>query len=239
MEDYTKNYIKEEDISNIVSVLMDIGDMFPESKEGMFDFDTSLRILRIFRQLSLRFETQEERFNIFKSAIEEASNSIYTVVHKVAVLGQEHGKLTDKTEGQLKSMQEREVNAEQLSILEGLVDEKISSWATAGKLDRHKNLASILYSWQRWNINTQDVSKKFVSELIETDGGLVNFITSFSSISTSHTAGDHVSRKNLRINLKNVGDFVFNTSSFHEFDDNQQKAIKVFLDTYDGKVDDW
>lgn len=208
MEDYTKEYIREENIQNIVSVLMDIGDSFPESKNGMFDFDTPLRIIRIFRQLSLRFDTQEERFNIFKKAIEDTDNSIYTIVHKVGILSQEHGKLTEKTEEQLKPIGEREINAEQLDDLETLAVEKISTWARLGKLEKHINLSSILYSWSRWDKNNKDVSMEFVSKIITTDIGLVNFITLFASTSTSHTMGDHVSRKNLVISLKSLGDFI-------------------------------
>ncbi|MCU7804735.1 MAG: AAA family ATPase [Candidatus Thiodiazotropha sp. (ex Lucinoma borealis)] len=251
MEDYTKDYIKVENIQNIVSVLMDIGDSFPEGKTGGFDFDTPMRILRVFRQLSMRYDTQDERFNIFKQAIEEAENSIYTIVHKVGVLGQEHGRLTSKSEEQIKPEEEREMNVEQLDELEKLAAEKITKWSDEGKLNKHPNLASILYSWQRWDSENPDVSKQFVQNLIGTDEGLIDFITVFAGQSTSQTMGDYVSRKNWRINLKNLGDFVsvkvieprmrkiHSSSGLNNLSDNQQKAIQVFLDTFDGKVEDW
>lgn len=251
IEDYTGEYIKEENIQNIVSTLMDYGDLFPESKEGMFDFDTPLRILRILRQLSLRFDTQDARFKLIKTAIEETVKSIYTIVHKVGVMGQEHGKLTDKTEEQLKPVEEREVNTEQLDALETITVQRIQDWAETGKLDDHPNLPSILYSWERWDKGNKNVSKEFASKIITTDNGLINFITAFVSTSTSHTMGDHVSRKNLRISLKNLGDFVEvnkieprirklkNSKGFNELNDKNKKAIEVFLNTFDGKVDDW
>lgn len=251
MEDYTSEYIKEENIQNIVSALMDYGDLFPESKEGLFDFDTPIRVLRILRKLSLRFDTQDARFKLIKQAIEDTVHSIYTNVHKVGVLGQEHGKLTNKKDEQLKPVEEREVNAEQLDILEAMTVQRIQDWAESGKLDNHPNLPSILYSWERWDKQNKNISKKFASKIISTDKGLIDFVTAFVSTSTSHTMGDHVSRKNLRISLKNLGDFVdvkeieprirkFNKSSkFNELDIKQQKAIGVFLDTFDGKVEDW
>lgn len=251
MEDYTKDLIKEEYILNIVSVLMDIGDSFPESKEGMFDFDTPIRILRIIHQLILRFDTQDERFRIIKQAIEEAESSIYTIVQKVGVLGQEHGKVTNKTEEQLKTMDAREINADQLNELEKIAVTKIIKWADAGLLDKHPHLLSILYSWPRWDKDNPDVSINYVKKLITTDEGLIDFINAFATITTSHTMGDHVSRKNWRINLKNIEDFVSlndieprirkirNSDNFNELDTDKQKAIDIFLDTFDGKIDDW
>ncbi len=251
VEDYTKEYIVKENIPNIIFVLMDIGDTFPEGGTGMFDFDTSMRVLRIFRQLSLRYDSQEERFVLFKEAILKTENSIYTIVHKVGVLGQEHGRLTSKSEGQLKPIEEREVNAAHLDELESLTVEKIRKWSDEGWLNKNPNLASILYSWQRWDKNNPDVSKQFVSNLIGTDEGLIDFVTAFASQSTSHSIGDHVSRKNWRINLKNLDDFVLvgdieskvrkihSSSRFNHLSEKQQKAIKVFLDTFDGKVEDW
>ena len=251
MEDYTKDLIKEEYILNIVSVLMDIGDSFPESKEGMFDFDTPIRILRIIHQLILRFDTQDERFRIIKQAIEEAESSIYTIVQKVGVLGQEHGKVTNKTEEQLKTMDAREINADQLNELEKIAVTKIIKWADAGLLDKHPHLLSILYSWPRWDKDNPDVSINYVKKLITTDEGLIDFINAFATITTSHTMGDHVSRKNWRIDLKNIEDFVSlndiaprirkirNSDNFNELDTDKQKAIDIFLDTFDGKIDDW
>ena len=251
MEDYTKDLIKEEYILNIVSVLMDIGDSFPESKEGMFDFDTPIRILRIIHQLVLRFDTQDGRFRIIKQAIEEAESSIYTIVQKVGVLGQEHGKVTNKTEEQLKTMDAREINADQLNELEKIAVTKIIKWADAGLLDKHPHLLSILYSWPRWDKDNPDVSINYVKKLITTDEGLIDFINAFATITTSHTMGDHVSRKNWRIDLKNIEDFVSlndiaprirkirNSDNFNELDTDKQKAIDIFLDTFDGKIDDW
>lgn len=58
----------------------------------MLSTRTSMRILRLIYQLSHRFDSKEERFKIFKNAIEKASNSLHTIVHEVSVQGQQHGK---------------------------------------------------------------------------------------------------------------------------------------------------
>jgi len=250
LEDYTCEHIKKENIQNIIVVLMDIGGLFPEGKVGMFDFGTPMKILRIFRQLSLRLDTQEERFRAFKEAIEKAEKSIYPIVNKVGVLGQEHGRMTSKEEEQLAPVEEREVNTEQLDDLEVLAVVKIRKWAEQGKLDSHQNLASILYSWERWDKENSEASKKFVLNLITSDEGLISFVAAFASQSTSQTMGDHVLRKEWRISLKSLGDFIsvkeieprirkiYDSSIFSDSTSKQQSAIQIFLDTFDGKVED-
>jgi len=95
LEDYTSD-IPEENIEPIISVLMDVGDLFPEGDSGLFRTDTPMRILRICYQLNHRFDDCEIRFNILKQAIQKATRSLYTLVHEVGVLGQEHGKFGSK-----------------------------------------------------------------------------------------------------------------------------------------------
>jgi len=251
MEDYTKEYIKKENIENIVSVLMNIGDSFPEGNAGIFAFDTSIRVLRIFRQLSLRLDTQEKRFEIFKRAIEDAEDSLYMIINKVAFLGKEHREVTSKTEEQLKPMDQREINDKQLSELEKIAAKKISHWEKCGKLNSHSKLARILYLWERWDITNPNVSKEYVQTLISTNEGLINFVAAFTSQSISQGMGDYVSHKNWYINLKSLENFVtieeiepsireiYSSNIFKGLNDIEKNAIEVFLNTFDGKTEDW
>ena len=67
LEDYTsdKEIIPENNIQNIVSSLMDIGDSFPENENrSIYALDTPMKILRIFYQLSQRFDNHDSRFKI-------------------------------------------------------------------------------------------------------------------------------------------------------------------------------
>lgn len=126
-EDYTDADIPIEHVPHIMSVLMDIGDSFPNASAGMYGFDTLMRLLRIFHQLAFRLETHEERFDVLSSAMDEAINSIYTLVHNVVILGQEHGKLMSDENAQ--PVENRTVDAEQLAQLENIAVEKIHLWA--------------------------------------------------------------------------------------------------------------
>ena len=244
LEDYTRSDIPEENIEPIITALMDMGDMFPEGDSGFFATDTPMRILRICYQLSHRFDGYEKRFNIFKHAIEKATRSLYTIVHEVGVLGQEHGKFGSKESSGPKD--KLTVNADQLEELEKLACNKIENWAKDGRLKKHEHLPSILFSWKEWG--QRDKINNFVNSTIKNEDGLIDFIAGFLSKSTSHSSSDYVGKIHWRINIKNVEEFVdlkeieprirniSSCSDFKQLDERKKLAIKTFLDTIDGKI---
>ncbi len=246
MEDFIKYYILPENIQNITAVLMDIGDTFPEGEsiDEMVSSDTNMRIMRIFKQLNLRIEKQEDRFENINKAINESTESIYTIVSKVGALGREHGKLTSKTPNQLKPDNEREVSEKQLTLLESCAVEKISEWITEGKLDKHRNLESILYCWERCDLNNPDAAKNYVKKMIVNDDGLIDFITAFTDTSFFHPEDNP---SNFIINLKSVAHFVDikdieprirklqSSVNYPDFPNTKKYALKIFLNAYDAK----
>jgi len=246
LEDYTRDYIPEENIETIISVLMDIGDLFPEGESGFFEIDTPMRILRICYQLSQRLDSHEKRFKVFKNAMEKATRSLYTIVHEVSVQDQQHGKYHSKDtpipEGK------RTVNAEQLKVLENIALNKIETWANDGRLKKHKKLAYILFRWKEWD--GDDKVNEFVENMIKNDEGLIDFITAFLTKSTSQTMRDYVYRTHWRINLKSIEEFIkinkiesrirkiINSDKYTHFDERQKIALQTFIDTIDGKIKD-
>jgi predicted KAP-like P-loop ATPase len=250
LEDYTREVILLERIPTIVKVLMNIGDTFPEGKLGMFGTDTPMRILRLFHQLSRRFEEQTRRFELFKEAMLNATDSIYTVVHEVGVQGQQHGKWTSKKE-QPDPEENRTVNAAQLEELEKIACDKIRESAAAGRLGEHPNLVSILYSWQRWCPDGGEAVTQFVKAMAKRNEGLIRLIQAFVGKSYSQGMGDYVGRVNWRINLKSVSDFIsvdeltpkvrkiLGSGEFQSLPADSKRALQTFIDTVDGKVKDW
>lgn len=248
MEDYTKDFVPEGNIQNIISVLMDLGDAFPEEKTGTFEFDTPMRILRISYQLSHRFDSQDTRFNIFRSAIDAAGKSIYSIVHEVGVQGQQHGKGTSRKD--LDPEDKRTVKSEQLLELERLALCKIETWARDKRLSKHPHLVPILYSWKRWMPPESNSLTEFVKNLLETEEGLLDFVTGFLGKSISHGMGDYVGKVNWRISLKHIGDFVpveqieskirdiISSDKYERLTEQQKLALRTFVDTANGKVKD-
>ena len=249
MEDYTRQTIPEDHIEPIMVALMDIGDLFPEGRHGMFETDTPMRILRLFYQLSQRFEDQEKRFQIFTNAIKEAKRSLYTIVHEVGVQGQQHGKFT--SDGNPEPEANRTVNASQLQELEQQACEKIREWANDGRLKGHPKLVSILYSSKRWCPDGDQEANSFIREMIATEQGLITFITSFLSKSYAHGMSDYVTRLELRIPLDSVKEFIpladlerrvreiSKREDFKDLPSEQKTALTTLIDTIDGKIKAW
>ena len=85
--------------------------------------------------------------------------------------------------------------------------------------------------------------------MIIDDDGLIDFIASFLSKSTSQGISDYVGRVNWRISLKTIEDFIdikkieprirkiFSSTGFSKLGDRKQLAIKTLLDTIDGKIE--
>ncbi len=244
LEDYTRSDIPEENIEPIITVLMDIGDLFPEGNSGFFGTDTPMRLHHLFYKLSHRFDSHERRFNIFKRAIEKTTRSLYTIVYEVSEQDRQHGEYGSKETPEPE--EKLTVNSEQLEELEKLACNKIESWADDGRLAKHRHLPSILFMWKDWG--KRDKINNFVNNMIKNDDGLIDFITSFLSKSTSNGMSDYVGRKPWRIHLKSVEEFVdlkeveprirkiFSSSDFDQFDDRKKLAIRTFLDTIDGKI---
>jgi len=244
LEDYTQSDIPEENIEPIITVLMDIGDLFPKGDSGFFGTSTPMRLLRLFYQLSNRFDSHEKRFGIFKRAMEKATRSLYTIVHEVSLQGRQHGKYGAESPD---PEEKRTVNSEQLEELEKLACDKIESWAEDGRLAKHGHLLPILPMWKEWG--QRDRINGFINNMIQNDEGLIDFITLFLSKTTSRAIyTDYVDTIHWRINLESVEEFVdlkeveprirriFSSPIFEQWEDQKKLAIKTFLDTIDGKI---
>ena len=159
VEDYTEREIPLQNIDSIVSALMDIGDLFPEGDIGFFATSNSIRVIRIFYQLMRRIENQTECFSIYKRAMSQAENSIYTVTHELYMLRAAHGR--DGSKKDIAPEEKRMVSAEQLDELEKIAVEKLHFWAEERNLAEHSQLPRILFSWKA--LEGAESVEKFVS----------------------------------------------------------------------------
>lgn len=245
LEDYTQSHIRETDIENVITVLMDIGDLFPQEEAALFAFDTPMRVLRICYQLIRRFDSHERRFMLLKNAMEKANNSLFTIVHEVRVQERRHVK--DEAH-QPPPDRELIVNAEQLKQLEQLACSKIEIWATDGRLANHRDLAYLLYGWREWGGSSNMDS--FVKDMIKTDDGLMRFIAAFLSMRRIQTVGTYAERIEWRTGIKGIASFVdleeitprirsiFSSQGFKDLDERKKLAIQTFIETTDGKIRD-
>ena len=177
LEDYTAEKVSKENIPKILQVLFDIGDdlLCPEDrKDVLFDFGNDMRIMRITRQLLLRFD-ETKRFDVMKKSMLEG-RAISTIVAEVSV--QRQG-LEEHKEGQGKGADEVLINSEHLNLLEKIALVRVSDAARNGTLLNIPDLARVLYWWK--NLEESEVVKLWVQEVINDDDGLAIFLEKFMS----------------------------------------------------------
>jgi predicted KAP-like P-loop ATPase len=245
LEDYTETEIPIENIESIISSLIDIGDSFPEGETGFHLLNNRIRVRRIILQLLKRIDRQEDRFSMLKKAMDLASHSIETILGVLYNLLSDHGRAGSKKD--LKPEENRRVSAIQLDQLEEIAVKKLHLWAGEGKLSGHEQLEGILFSWR--GLEGSQPVQQFISGLIESDDGFIDFISCFLKKRFSHGASDHVAKMEWTVDLKAVGEFTpvqeasvrareFSVSpQFDLLNEHKKLAIQIFLDTVDGKID--
>jgi len=211
---------------------MDIADILPEYPKGLFDvLDTSLRVIRIFRQLLHRIENKEERFMILEKAIINSKRSLHIICEELSLRYEELKKKTTVTEQTL--------DTEHLEKLKELTCIKIKNWIDSNNFFKIKNLPYVLYRWKRW-CNENKVIEEIKSIIIE-DSNLIKFIGSFVSTQTSYGGGDYVGAQTKVIAFKEIGDFIdmsiivpriqniFTSNNFENLITEDKEIIKLFL----------
>jgi predicted KAP-like P-loop ATPase len=242
LEDYALSdaYIPQENIEPIITALMDVGDLLPEG--DLISSSTYAKLHRLFDKLSHRFESYDERFNIFKRAIEKSTKSLYTIVHEISLQKKPFEKY--RSQENLVSTDEPTVKLEQFEELKKLAYNKLQIWAKDGKLTKHKYLVYILLELKEWGQKGE--VDKLVKDMIKNDEGLVDFITSFLTRVYPHNSSDSLEKRHWRIDgsienfigLKEIEQRIrkiFNSPDFAQLEDQKKLAIETFLN---GKIKD-
>lgn len=243
LEDYARSdiYIPKENIEPVITALMNIGDWLPEADS--IALGTYVKLHHLFDKLIHRFESYDERFNIFKRAIGKSTKGIYTIVHEISLQKKPFEKY--RSQENLVSTDEPTVKLEQFEELKKLAYNKLQIWAKDGKLTKHKYLVYILLELKEWGQNGE--VDKLVKDMIKNDEGLVDFITSFLTRVSTHNSSDSQEKRHWRIDgsIENFIDLkeieqrirkIFNSPDFAQLEDQKKLAIETFLNTIDGKT---
>lgn len=239
LEDYTEKEISLDCIPSIVQALFNVGDQLLRSEDenrGMFDFGNNIRIGRIIYQLCRRLD-EPKRFEVLKEAILNG-NALSTIVHKVAVFGQEQGKHV--LDNARRPEKEWSVSVEHLKELEKIALEKVRRAAQQDVLIQVSKLPSILYFWRE--LSSEEEVKQWVQEVISSDERLIIFLEKFIQKTFSHSASDVVSREQYRLDSKQLEPFLEPSKIIdrarrltedNRLTENQKIAIRQFIQEYD------
>ena len=240
-EDFIED-VPMENVSNAVKALFNLGDKFPNIKQGFFDFDTRIRVNRVIYQLLNRCSDQETKFNILKEAMEYSKVSILTSVRLVGLLNEEQKKHGEEENTQ--STDECMISPDQLKQLEALAVKKIKLWFQTHLMHEMESLPYVLYAWKRWDVNSEGEITHLINSSIQTDEGLVRFLATFLSESQSISWGDYVGRSEWELKIDSVTEFVSISDiitriefikgniSDYDFTKKERQAVDKILNAY-------
>jgi len=228
--------ISSDNISPVVSTLIDTTDLFPEGESNLLRFNTPMRVHRVIHQLLRRLSTMEERFIILQNAITQANKSLYIITHEITLQNQEHL----ETEDTYLPSEYRALSSEHIQKLQRLAVGKIEFWAHIGRLGEHPKLLPILYAWKMWG--NEEACKKFVNEWVREDKGVLAFLLAVLNDPVQQAMTQLVKNPQWTEKLDIIRDFVsldvlgarvktlFEDSAFETLREREQLAVLIFLD---------
>lgn len=224
------------DIPAIINALMDDGDLFPIGIPGPLSLGTPMRLHRIIHALLQRYTNVEERFTVMQTAIANATNSLYSIIHELQEQGREH---LDEEDTFLPP-KFRDFSPEQLVSLKELAVTRIEAWAHQQRLIDHPLLLPILYAWRNWG--KEEECRRFIDSITKTDPGLIKFLAAVLSPAINEAMTAYKIDPAWKNYLNTMDDFiaprlleehakiVFEDQYFEKLSERDQLALMIFLD---------
>ena len=238
LQDYTGADIPTDHIPAVIEALLDVGDQLlrPEDqRRGMFDFRNDIRIGRVLWQLLRRLD-RSARTELLKRAMRKG-RATAIIVHEIIVLGQQHGKYSER---QPDPESERLVGEDDLKELEALGLERIRNAARDGTLLGSPELPMLLYRWRDWAGEAD--AKEWARETTADDGNLLAFLEKFGQVTFSQTLTDSVGSTAYRLNPKSLEPFLDLVQvaarlkrilESQDLTEDQRRAARQFLREYE------
>lgn len=236
------NTIEKQDIPNVINTFINCSDLFPEGKNNPLHFNTPMRIHRILHQLLRRYDSNEERFVIFREAIKKSTMSLYSLIHELEAQSDTPLEYEDI----LVPEDQRDFSLDQIEVLKKLTVGKIIYWAEIGRLAEHPKLLEILYAWKEWG-NEEDC-KRFVGLMVQEDEGLLTFLQCALKLPIDQAMTKLKKNPEWENSLQTIEDFIFigilephakmifEETSFEKLREREQLAILIFLDLIHAKT---
>lgn len=229
--------IPRDNITPIVTALIDNGDLFPVGTgAGPLSLDTPMRIHRILHAMLTRIPSIEERFIIMQNAIKDAAKSLYIIVHELREQSREHLEHEDT----FLPLEYRDFPPEELASLKKLCVERIKYWAANGSLATHPQLIQILYAWRDWGDPAE--CSAYILELTKTDIGIIAFLSAVFDKAIAEAMTRYEKNLSWEKYLDDINDFIppktleehakilFENEYFEKLREREQLSLMIFLD---------
>lgn len=239
-EDFIDNSVDEEIVKNVVQILFEYGDFFPENKNSMLSLPTSWLIGSLIFRLLKSIESKDIRFEIIKNAIDNLQDGFYIMCFEVSSYMQEHG---EYEQHDVKADEERTISKEHLEELKNIFKQKLISYSGKKNIFKHKESLSILFLWLRLD---RDFVVDYIQKQIQSDDRLLDFMGIFAYESYVHSSGDYTERRITQYRFKDINHFIepsiimarLNGIVGQEYTDEVKFAIDSFVKYFNGQTDD-
>jgi predicted KAP-like P-loop ATPase len=223
-------------IKNVVNALIDSADLFPLGESSAVSFNIPMRVHRIIHQLLRRFDTSEQRYDIFRDAIKKSTKSIYIIVHELSLQTEEHS----ENEDTFVPIEHRDFTPDQLDELKKTAVSKLKYWAEVDRLVEHPQLFILLETWKKWG--SEEECKDYVNHIVKSDQGLLAFLIATLHVPIQRTITKLTKDASWSQYLQNIDDFIpastlkahaaamFEDPAFEKLRENEQLALLIFLD---------
>ena len=236
-EDYLPE-LSEEAAPLVLGSLFDVGDRLPVHPERFFDIDPQLHIARIAYLLLARNPSKERRAVIAKELANSCSG-LTTLIRWVALIEPEEGKNTE-----VSPLGEDLLELSDFIELREIVLNRIRSEAKKGTLSKRPLLGAILFRWRDWAHVSEP--NGYVSELVKTDEGLLDFLVGSVTVMLSTGEGKYGIRRTPTISREHISEFVdpesltnrverIKNSKWGELSQEQREAVDAFF-RRDGRI---
>ncbi|MBC8137988.1 MAG: AAA family ATPase [Fibrella sp.] len=225
--------INLDDSWNVVSVLLSLDPELIRSKSDMMHFDSrDATVASFIKDLLLRDEDVQRRSKLLRRALEEAE-TLWLPCYAAH--------WDERDEEALKRRSEFVMTEDDVAAALRACADRIRTAGETGDLERHPMLAALLYRWRAWGDARE--MQSYVNRLVETELGLIRFLTAWVSVSHESNSSDRISHPKKFVNLTSVGEFIAVDSLAEKvrvlianpptdgFGTDGQEAAALFLDT--------
>lgn len=200
LQDYTRVDIAKDKFQNIFNILMDLGDSFPQGRDGMYSISNEWVVSEIFSQLLNHLEEENTRYELIKASIEKSKNSLNIICFEINGYMQEHG------EYKKEALEDNfTITNEHLQELKKILKTKIEQWVIKNLLFEHKSTLSILHLWKKLDSET---TLQYVKDNINNNENLLKFLQVFISFSSGQASGNYTARKIKNYDYDCIKDFI-------------------------------
>ena len=237
-------HLDEFEHKNLIAVAKSVAPIAENEDEGSeykrFDFSLSKEIRFFISDLFKRNSTPvDNQLQHYKALFADDTIGPYMQAQLLFSIANEIGAYSQNGSIMRDVIEKGEFNDRYFALEDAMIA-KIETLAKKGKLQKHRNMPHLLYSWNRAR---PDAPKMFIRSLLETEKGTVDFLTASLSYTYGSDGRTPIVHKRYIDDFTNEDELVGKVRaikskrSYPKLPDKSREAIEAFLKRIDNPQD--